>query len=480
MTQGRNLFREESLERLSSPERLDQLMQVVGPKAWLPLATLGSLVVAAVIWSIVGRIPLTVDGQGVLIRPRKVVQFQAPVEGQLREIKVRAGEAIRKGQVLATIDQSALRQQLEQERSKLAQFQAQDRDASSLQGQRNDLDTQTLQQQRQTLRQSLQATQDVSPILREKGLLAIQENRRNLRQRVNAFRELVPTLKQRWDSRQKLFEQGAVPADTVLQARQDYLGSLTNIADAESQLKQLDVQEADAQRQYLENLSAITNLQAQLRELDSKAASLAQQDLETGTSRKNQIEEVQRNIARMESELKGTSTIVSEYDGRVLEIAAVPGQVLSSGLRLGTIDAEDPNGKLVGVTYFSIADGKQLKPGMAIQVTPSTVKRERFGGIIGSVTTVSPFPVTAQGAAVLVGNEDLVRSLMPESRGAQVEVLAELKETSANFSGYQWSSSSGPPLKISPGTTTQVRVTIGEQAPISYVLPLLKSVTGIY
>jgi len=27
----------ESLERLSSPERLDQLMQVVSPKSWLPL-----------------------------------------------------------------------------------------------------------------------------------------------------------------------------------------------------------------------------------------------------------------------------------------------------------------------------------------------------------------------------------------------------------------------------------------------------------
>ena len=36
-----NIFREESIERLSSPEQLDQLMQVVSRRNWLPLTTLG-------------------------------------------------------------------------------------------------------------------------------------------------------------------------------------------------------------------------------------------------------------------------------------------------------------------------------------------------------------------------------------------------------------------------------------------------------
>ncbi|MBD2104013.1 NHLP bacteriocin system secretion protein [Leptolyngbya sp. FACHB-261] len=480
MTQGPNLFRQESLERLSSPERLDQLMQVIGPKAWLPLATSGVLVIAAVTWSVVGRIPITVEGQGVLIRPSKVVHFQSGIEGQLVELKVRSGDPVRKGQVLATIDQTELRQQLELERAKLAQLQGQDRDANSLQGQRVDLDQKTIEQQRQTLQQSLQATQSVTPILREKGLLAVQQNRQSLQQRLQTFQELSPTLKKRWDNRQGLFEQGAVPADVVLQAQQEYLGSLANISDAESQLKQLDVKEADAQRQYLQNLSTITNLQAQLRELDSKAAQLAQQNLENSTNRKNQIEEVQRNIARLEGQLKGKSSIVSEYNGRVLEIAAVPGQVLTPGLRLGSIDAEDPNGKLTNVAYFAVRDGKQIKPGMSMQITPNTVKRERFGGILGRVKNVSSFPVTAQGAVALVGSEAIVKSLMPEGLGAQVEVLTELQEDPSTESGYRWSSSDGPPLQVTSGTTTLVRVKVDEQAPIAYIIPLLRSTTGIY
>ena len=44
MAQNNQLFRQESLERLSSPEQLDQMMRVVSPKAWLPLTTIGFLV----------------------------------------------------------------------------------------------------------------------------------------------------------------------------------------------------------------------------------------------------------------------------------------------------------------------------------------------------------------------------------------------------------------------------------------------------
>lgn len=64
-----SIFRKESLERLSSPEQLDQLMQVVSPRSWLPLATLGCLVGAAILWSLVGRIPVTASGQGILVHP---------------------------------------------------------------------------------------------------------------------------------------------------------------------------------------------------------------------------------------------------------------------------------------------------------------------------------------------------------------------------------------------------------------------------
>jgi hypothetical protein len=66
-----SIFRQESLERLSSPEQLDQLMQIVNSRSWLSLAALGSLVGLAVVWSIFGRIPIMVAGKGVLVHPTR-------------------------------------------------------------------------------------------------------------------------------------------------------------------------------------------------------------------------------------------------------------------------------------------------------------------------------------------------------------------------------------------------------------------------
>ena len=67
----RNIFRKEALERLQSPDQLDQLLFVVKPQAWLLLAVVTLLCSVAVAWSILGRIPITINGAGALIHPGK-------------------------------------------------------------------------------------------------------------------------------------------------------------------------------------------------------------------------------------------------------------------------------------------------------------------------------------------------------------------------------------------------------------------------
>ncbi|BAY50286.1 HlyD family secretion protein (plasmid) [Scytonema sp. HK-05] len=475
--QKSNLFRKEALERASSPERLDQLIQVVSPKRWLSLAALGSLVVAGLGWSIMGRIPITVTGQGVLIFPHKVVSFQSPSSGPLRAINVHVGDVVKKGQVLATIDQSDLQKQLQLARDKLTQLQIEDQNVNLVQMQRGKLDKGAIALQRQALLQSLQATQTLTPVLREKGLESIQRDRQNLQQRLQSMQELQPTFKKRYELRQKLFEQGALSDDTVLQARQDYLNGIAQIDEAESELKQLDLKEADAQQQYLQNLNSIQQLQAQLKQLDTQAATQAQQDLEATTNREKEIQDTQRTIAQLQEQLKNNTQIVSDYNGRVLEIAATPGQEIGPGTPIGSIAAEDSSAQLVNVAFFPVSEGKKIRQGMQVEITPSSVKREEFGGIVGAVTNVSAFPITKEGAASLVGNSDIVQGIT--SAGPQLEVFAGLKLEPSTYSGFRWSSSQGPQLHITPGTTTSVRVTVDERAPISFVLPILKSWSGL-
>lgn len=84
-----DLFRQESLERLSSPERLDELMTIVNLRTWLPLGALGLLVGLGLIWSWIGRIPVTTSGRGLLVKDDRasggivaLLQFDNRYRGQ--------------------------------------------------------------------------------------------------------------------------------------------------------------------------------------------------------------------------------------------------------------------------------------------------------------------------------------------------------------------------------------------------------------
>lgn len=62
-----SIFRKKSLERISSPEEIDDYMKVTSPSMWLVLGAILLLLAALIFWSITARIESTVvvDGQNV-------------------------------------------------------------------------------------------------------------------------------------------------------------------------------------------------------------------------------------------------------------------------------------------------------------------------------------------------------------------------------------------------------------------------------
>lgn len=534
----KKLFREESIERLSSPERLDQLMNVVNARAWLPLAGLGSLVAAGLLWSIFGRLSLTVSGQGVLIYPRSVVQLQAPSDGTIVKLNIKSGDTIKKGDIIGTISQPSLEQQLKQEQEKLKQFTAQARESdlirtTRLASQRKNLAKQkvnletTLNREKivPKLRQNnlvlldknlksietrLNSDRQVLPSLRKRSLVSTAQKRSGLNQNLARLKKMLPALQTQLAARRKLYDQRIVSADIMLAAQKDYVDSLTQISNLESQVKEIEVeqitaerqyrdgvnqsneltnkrqeiqvQRTDIERQYSQSLNNIDDLKTKLQDINSQLAKLTQEELETNFSSKNNIEDVNRKIAQLQREIQLKTQIISDYDGRVIQLSVVPGQIITAGTRLGSINAKGNEAKLMSVIYFADKDGQQVKPGMEVQITPSLVKRERFGGILGKVNEVTPFPVTGQDMSNIIGNQGLAESLaesLTSGGKAPVQVFAELGTANTN-SGYKWSSSAGPDIKLSAGTTVQVRVRVGEVVPISYIIPIFKSITGIY
>src|ERR671918_759169 len=138
----RRIFRQQAWEHFSSPEQLDQLLQVVSPQHWLALATCGALVGVALLWGIFGRLPTTVMGRGVLLHPRQVVDVQAPAAGRLATLTVREGDVIRVGDVLGTLEQLEIQRQLQEARAREHALLAQDRAKTTLQAQQTTLQAQ--------------------------------------------------------------------------------------------------------------------------------------------------------------------------------------------------------------------------------------------------------------------------------------------------------------------------------------------------
>ena len=357
-----------------------------------------------------------------------------------------------------------------------------------------------------SLQQRLKEAQAFAPTLKTKGLTAIQQQRISLQQRLKDVKSLVPVLEERLQKRRQLTADGAISTDSVLEVEQQYKQGIQNIAELQAQLKQLDLTETQTQqtyqqnvnsigelqaklqelelegvkteREYLENLRSVNEIQAQLEELKTKSKRLEQETLETTNQRHKEIQEVNREITRIEQQVTENSKITSPQDGCILELTASLGQVVQPGTRLGNMRVG--NGERLGLAmaYFPIKDGKQIKPEMPISITPDTVQRERFGGIVGQVTAVSSLPVTAAGTVAIIGNSEIVKSLIGET-GAAIQITTNLQTDDRNPSGYKWSSSQGPNSKITPGTTAIIRVTLEERSPITFLLPFLREIAGM-
>lgn len=274
----KRVFRQVALERLSSPEQLDQMMRVTNPMGWATLLALGLLLLAVILWGIFGRVATSVVGEGILLVPGGVKDIVSPVSGQVVDVYFDAGDVIQADQVVARVA--------------------------------------------------------------ERG-------------------EVVNT------------------------------------------------------------------------------------------------------------------KVVSAHAGRILEIKVDSGSLIERGTPILSLEVMDSGLRdLEVVIYVPAAEGKRVRPGMDVQISPSTVEREVYGFMLGQVISVGEFPATRQGMLRVLGSEELVQAL--SGAGAPIEIRVHLMLDPQTPSGYAWSSSQGPPLQIDSGTFCTAWIKIRQQRPISLVLPAFK------
>ena len=307
------VFRKVAIERLSSPEQLDNLVRVTSPRAWLALCGIGLLLAAVVYWGLFGTLSNKISAQGVLIHPGGLKTVHASFDGTVSDIRVKLNDTVTKGDTIAWLEQ-------------------------------------------------------------------IKELRRALSQ---------------LDSGERTPESAAMRAS------------------------------------YEQRLQALL------------------------------------------AEYEYAAKVTSPYTGKVVEIMAAKGQYVGSGSSIIRLETHDEgNDELTAVLYVPVQLGKQLRPGMDVRLTPASVNREEYGSLIGSIVSISEFPVTVQGMMTTLGNEGLVQQMA--SQGVSLEVRVSLVPDATTESGYRWSTEHGPPIQLSSGTIVYSAITTQTMRPIGMVIPQLQ------
>ncbi|MGK0188749.1 MAG: HlyD family secretion protein [Verrucomicrobiales bacterium] len=497
------LFTKAALEKLSSPEQLDVMMEVTKPAGWVALGAVGFLLAVVILWSIFGSIPTTVDGQGILMRGVALVDVEAKTEGSIRKLEVKVGDEIQIGQPIASVSQGGLQVQIQTLEDEIAQKKLEYKAAET--------------EARAAVAKQVSSLQDSLQTL----LVRLESQKTGLRE---ANTELVRARENR--ARGLTTQSQVTAAQSKLRSiSEGILGLEQQTKEIPGQIAALEAQIAETERARLLELSALE------RDLANKVRSIDSAKMITSTATGRVIEllasvgtlvssrtiivrlepfdlketqrgtpvglpssesGVLRSIGTVNSFVKkgdpialiidgDEEKIVSAADsGRVKKVLFAEGDRVKNGdllVHLQPMDIELVPSILQAVIYVPAGEGKHINQNDVVRISPSTVKAEEYGFMLGEVMSISGYPITRDGMMGTLKNDGLVQEFSAD--GAPLEVSAQLQVVPGNQSGYAWSSGEGPPIGIQGGTKCTVSIVVDERAPISYVLPILKSATGL-
>jgi HlyD family secretion protein len=116
--------------------------------------------------------------------------------------------------------------------------------------------------------------------------------------------------------------------------------------------------------------------------------------------------------------------------------------------------------------------GKQIRAGDVVQLAISTARREEFGFVIGRVRMVADIPSTAEGMQRSLKNKQLVQTL--SNNAAPFEAVIDLYADPATPSGYRWSSSRGPDIRLNGGTLVSADIEVRSLPILTLAIPQIR------
>lgn len=410
-----DIFRTDAVRKLRDPQQLDTAIKLTSTSGWIALVAIAVMIATFVVWVFVGSLPFRANGLGVLlVNDSEIFTLPSPITGRIGAIEVAVGDDVKKDQALIRLEVPETEAQIQAAKAALTNIMTQRK------------------------RRGVEVDRDIASRAANTAeeISGQQRKAADLRERLGYLQS------RRTNERQEL-ERGFITKDTL---------ETTEVAidTARQTLRGVDLAIAQARSTQTEFEAG---LRRQIAELDQE------------------VLEARNKVNVLQAQLGVEHVINSPVDGVVTEVSSQVGETTEIGTRLITVSRLGEG--LQMLAYLPVSKGKRVEPGMNVLVTPTTIERDIYGSIRATVLSVGELPASEAELTNRLNNTALVEQMM--AGGAPIEVVVDLKSNKSTISGLDWSSSDGPPVKVTPGTTALATVNIREVAPIDLVIPIVQT-----
>lgn len=408
-------FRLAAVKHLQKISINDYSLNIISSTGWLALFACAIALVSVFFWSLFGQINTQVMGKAIiLVHNGKIFNVVAPVDNsKVLEVKATIGKACQKDDILVELEHNELATQIGVSEIYIKQLNE------------------------EYVRLQTQSNQDLS------DLQIILNEKENL------FNKIVVIEKTSINFLEDLASKQNEMMVKGLANRLEYSRVLLDLTNSKAALE-------NSYNQLLEIKLQLNNKkilwQERLRDLQLS------------------IQNEQYKLNSLKEKYHTSKKLKSPIDGVVISVQSSTGEIINSGQSIVNIATLGEG--LDAIAYFLPEKGKKIKKGMKALVSPSNIKPEEHGSLIGEVIEVATFPTNNKEMMSILKNENLVKALAQDQ--APIMVYIRIQEDKNNFSGFKWSSSKGPNEKITPGTLAEVKVIVKKQKPITLLIPSIK------
>lgn len=308
----------------------------------------------------------------------------AEVGGMVRSIRVEEGDLLSRQQVLAELDDSLLKLQVEEAEALLEQATARLEEAKA--GTRE----QTVQKAVAAVQQA-NANAQQADARRQQAAIQVSRAEGQLQQVLAQWEGAKRTLayqQARLEETTKLYEQGGV-------SQRDYETQKEAVNQAQTQVEQLAAQVAAQRSQVTALKSEAEAAEAQWKAAQAQANSAAAElDLlvegSTHYTIKSLIAAEKQARAKLESTKlqQSKATLYAPSDGILLRKNISEGEVVKAGMTLFTMMKKD---ELKLTVYIPEADLSRVRVGQSVEVAVDAYPERRFTGVVRIISDKAEF-----------------------------------------------------------------------------------------